>query len=44
VAELEERLVGCEYGPTALEERLTTLAINQYFTGFTLAELLSLLY
>jgi lipoate-protein ligase A len=44
IAELEERLVGCAYLPEALEERLTAFDINQYFAGFSSAELLSLLY
>ncbi|NMC15973.1 MAG: lipoate--protein ligase [Chloroflexi bacterium] len=44
IAELEERLVGCAYLPETLEERLTAFDINQYFAGFSSAELLSLLY
>jgi hypothetical protein len=44
VAELEERLAGCPYLPDALGERLTAFEVNQYFAGFSLAELLSLLY
>ncbi len=44
IAELEERLVGCAYLPETLEERLAAFDINQYFAGFSSAELLSLLY
>lgn len=44
VLELEDRLVGCQYLPEALEERLAAFDIGQYFAGFSLPELLSLLY
>ena len=44
VAELEQRLAGCSYLPEALGERLAAFDIPQYFSGFSAAELLSLLY